>query len=125
MPRVHAAIPVLRIFDEAKALEFYVGFLGFQLVWRNGEAGAPVYLQVSLGDCSLQLSEHFGDGTPGSHVKIRTQELAAFHAQLLAKRYRHAKPELLEQTWGEREMPISDPFDNKLIFWEPWPARSV
>jgi hypothetical protein len=25
------AIPILRIFDEAKAREFYVGFLGFQV----------------------------------------------------------------------------------------------
>jgi hypothetical protein len=28
-------IPILRIFDEAKAKEFYVDFLGFKIDWGN------------------------------------------------------------------------------------------
>lgn len=28
-------IPILRIFDEAKAREFYVGFLGFTVDWKH------------------------------------------------------------------------------------------
>jgi catechol 2,3-dioxygenase-like lactoylglutathione lyase family enzyme len=29
------AIPIFRIFDVAKAKEFYVGFLGFQVDWEH------------------------------------------------------------------------------------------
>jgi len=51
--------PILRIFDEAKALEFYVDFLGFKVDWQHRfEANFPLYLQVSLGECVLHLSEH-------------------------------------------------------------------
>lgn len=40
--------PILRIFDEAKAKEFYVGFLGFTVDWEHRfEAGLPLYMQVS------------------------------------------------------------------------------
>lgn len=66
--------PILRIFDEAKALEFYVDFLGFKVDWQHRfEANFPLYLQVSLGECVLHLSEHHGDASPGAAVRIRHQ----------------------------------------------------
>lgn len=66
--------PILRIFDEAKALEFYVDFLGFKVDWQHRfEANYPLYLQVSLGDCVLHLSEHHGDASPGAAVRIQAQ----------------------------------------------------
>ena len=59
------AIPILRIFDEAKAREFYAGFLGFTFDWEHRfEPGTPLYAQVSRGDCRLHLSEHHGDAHP-------------------------------------------------------------
>ena len=54
--------PILRIFDEAKAREFYVDFLGFKVDWEHRfEPGLPLYLQVSKDGCVLHLSEHHGD----------------------------------------------------------------
>lgn len=51
--------PILRIFDETKAVEFYVDFLGFRIDWQHRfEANFPLYLQVSRGECVLHLSEH-------------------------------------------------------------------
>lgn len=32
------AVPILRIFDRDKAVEFYVGYLGFTLDWEHGHA---------------------------------------------------------------------------------------
>jgi len=56
--------PIFRIFDEAKAREFYVDFLGFTIDWEHRfEPGLPLYMQVSKDDCILHLSEHHGDGT--------------------------------------------------------------
>lgn len=78
--------PILRSFDEAKAREFYVGFLGFQIDWEHRfEPGLPLYMQVSLGECVLHLSEHCGDCTPGSAVRIETPDVTAYQQRLLAK----------------------------------------
>lgn len=45
--------PIIRIFDEGKAREFYVDFLGFQLDWehRFGD-NFPLYMQVSRAGSS-------------------------------------------------------------------------
>jgi hypothetical protein len=40
--------PILRIFDEVKAREFYVGFPGFAVAWEHRFGGnSPLYLQLS------------------------------------------------------------------------------
>ena len=78
-------IPVLRIFDEQKAREFYMDFLGFKLEFEHRhEPGLPLYLGVSHGDCTLHLSEHFGDGSPGAQVRISADDVDAYSAGLLA-----------------------------------------
>lgn len=112
-------VPILRIFDEAKALEFYVDFLGFKVDWQHRfEANFPLYLQVSFGECVLHLSEHHGDCSPGAAVRIQAQGLETYQQQLLAKDYRYAKPGIEETPWETREMSISDPSGNRLVFVE-------
>ncbi len=70
-PTLSPAVPILRIFDVQKALDFYVGFLGFHVDWEHRFApDAPLYMQVSRGDTKLQLSEHHGDAVPGGSVLI-------------------------------------------------------
>ena len=118
MVRMLRSIPILRIFDEAKAREFYAGFLGFTIDWEHRFASeAPLYMQVSRGDCVLHLSEHYGDASPGAGIRIDTQDLDAFHAELTAKQYKYARPGINEQPWG-REVSVKDPFGNRLIFSE-------
>ena len=109
--------PILRIFDEAKAREFYVDFLGFKVDWEHRfEPDLPLYMQVSKDDCILHLSEHFGDGSPGTHLRIETTGLEEFQQQLLAKRYKNSRPGIEDTPWGSRKMSISDPFGNRLTF---------
>jgi catechol 2,3-dioxygenase-like lactoylglutathione lyase family enzyme len=109
-------IPILRIFDETKAKEFYVEFLGFTVDWEHRfQEDLPLYMQVSKDGCLLHLSEHHGDASPGAALRIETTELAAFQASLLIKQYRYARPGIQEMPWGH-EMSIGDPFGNKLIF---------
>lgn len=109
--------PILRLFDEAKAREFYFDFLGFKVDWehRFGE-GMPLYMQVSKGGCILHLSGHHGDCSPGAAMRIETDELEAFQQQLLAKNYKYARPGIEDTPWGSRDMTISDPFGNRLTF---------
>lgn len=112
-------IPILRTFDEAKAREFYVGFLGFALDWEHRfEPGLPLYCQVSREGCRLHLSEHHGDATPGSALRIEVDDLDRLHAELAASQYKYARPGIQQQPWG-RDMSVSDPFGNRLVFYEP------
>lgn len=109
--------PILRIFDEAKAREFYIDFLGFKVDWEHRfEPGLPLYLQISKDGCVLHLSEHHGDCSPGAAMRIETDELDAYHQQLLAKNYKHAHPGIEDTAWGSRDMSIRDPFGNRLTF---------
>lgn len=115
--KASAPIPILRSMDEAKTREFYLGFLGFDVVFEHRfEPDAPLYMGLRLGDCEIHLSEHFGDSVPGVAIRVQVDDLDGYCAVLNAKNYRHARPGILEQTWGMREMPISDPVGNRIIF---------
>jgi catechol 2,3-dioxygenase-like lactoylglutathione lyase family enzyme len=75
------AIPIFRIFDEPKAREFYLGFLGFDVDFEHRFSDdAPVYLGVSRDGFELHLSEHHGDGTPGTRVRVQVSDIKQFHA---------------------------------------------
>lgn len=110
--------PVLRIFDEAKAREFYIDFLGFELAFAHRfEEGDPVYMGLSLGDCHLHLSEHFGDASPGAHIRFAMDKVAPFCEALNAKGYAFARPQVEgPMPWGGYQMTIPDPFGNRLTF---------
>ena len=85
--------PVLRIFDEGKACAFYQNFLGYTVDWvhRYGD-GFPLYTGISSGECRIHLTEHHGDATPGSAVRILTQDVRAYNQELLDTNYGDAKP---------------------------------
>ncbi len=113
-------VPILRMFSLEKAKEFYLDFLGFKIDWEHRfDANAPVYMQISRGSAVLHLSEHFGDGTPGSAVYFYMKGIEEFHREISAKNYRHARPGIVDQSWGPREIMIDDPSGNKLRFGEP------
>src|SRR5689334_13353243 len=68
--------PILRSFDEKRAKDFYLHFLGFELVFEHRfEEWAPLYMSVKKGDCVLHLSEHYGDGCPGAALRIPVDDV--------------------------------------------------
>lgn len=114
-----APIPILRIFDEHIAKRFYGDFLGFTVDWEHRfEDGMPLYAQASRGACVLHLSEHHGDATPGSAVRIEVSGLPAYLAELQSRGHPGARPGIESQPWGMNEMRITDPFGNRLVFFE-------
>jgi catechol 2,3-dioxygenase-like lactoylglutathione lyase family enzyme len=79
-------IPILRIFDVEKAREFYIDYLGMQVDFEHRfEPELPLYMQVSRGNFVLHLSEHHGDGTPGSAVLVRMSAVPELHASRPAR----------------------------------------
>ena len=112
-------IPILRIFSVEKTHEFYVGYLGFKVDWEHRfEPDTPLFMQVSRGDLLLYLSEHHGDGTPGSTVHVEMTGVAELHAELTAKNYRYLRPGLEKQPWGATTVAVTDPFMNRIVFSE-------
>ncbi len=112
-------IPILRIFDVAKAKEFYVDFLGFTIDWehRFGEE-FPIYMQVSRASLVLHLSQHHGDCCPGAAIFVRMQGLDAFHREITSKGYMFQRPGIEETFYNARAVNVTDPFGNRLSFNE-------
>ena len=119
LPTFTQTIPILRIFDVAKAREFYLDFLGFTLDWEHRfEPELPVYMQVSRGGLALHLSEHHGDCCPGGAVFVEMQGIEELHRELIDKHYGYNRPGLERAPWNAWCMEVVDPFGNRLRFNE-------
>ncbi|WP_312944598.1 glyoxalase superfamily protein [Stutzerimonas kunmingensis] len=109
-------IPILRIFDETKAREFYLEFLGFRVDFEHRfEADLPLYLGISRNDLHLHLSEHHGDSSPGSTVFVPMQNIEMLRDEFQSKRYGYGRPEIVKQDWG-LILEVHDPFGNRIRF---------
>lgn len=117
MTRLDQTIPILRSFDETAARAFYIDFLSFEIDFEHRfEADLPLYLGIRRDDCVLHISEHHGDATPGSAVRIEVDDVHAYCRELNDKRYKNARPGVQRQPWGYDDMTVTDPAGNKLIF---------
>jgi uncharacterized glyoxalase superfamily protein PhnB len=119
MMTVQKVIPILRIFDYKKAIEFYVDWLEFKIDWEHTfEDNTPIYMQLSKEGITLHLSEHHGDSTPGARVYIECTGLKEYHQLLIDKKYKNNKPGLEKTFYGTWCMEVIDPFANRLTFNE-------
>ncbi|MES1217075.1 MAG: glyoxalase superfamily protein, partial [Bacteroidota bacterium] len=54
---LQTTIPVLRIFDVAKAKEFYIDWLEFKLEWEHTfDENFPLYMEISKDNIKIHLS---------------------------------------------------------------------
>lgn len=119
MERFSHAVPILRSFDEAQARDFYLRYLGFEVLFEHRFApDLPLYMGLRLGACELHLSEHHGDATPGSAVRIGVADVDALLAELTERGHPRLRPGVQDQSWGTREIILTDPFGNRIIFWQ-------
>ncbi|MGH2636908.1 MAG: glyoxalase superfamily protein [Acidimicrobiia bacterium] len=113
--RLDPAVPVLRIFDVDRAKEFYVSWLGFSIDWEHRfDEDAPLYMQISRDGLVLHLSEHSGDGTPGSMVYVSARGVVELHRELQTRAYRYLNPGLGVGAAGGPCLDLLDPFGNGL-----------
>ena len=113
--------PIFRVFDYSKAIEFYVVWLGFKIDWEHKPDDAPFYMQISLQDVVINLSEHHGDAAPGSHARVEDFiGLRQYHQQLIDKNYKYNRPGLEIPEWAPNSimMTVYDPFGNRLTLSE-------
>jgi uncharacterized glyoxalase superfamily protein PhnB len=130
-----STIPILRIFSEERAMEFYVEFLGFKLDFGgpSGGPGSPFYGQIIRGDTTFHLTEQPYDPGHGATVVINLDGIDALHDELVGRYSAMGSrvwgpavwvPDVQEVPWGMRVMTISDPFGNHLRFSEPADAQA-
>ncbi|MFC4871927.1 glyoxalase superfamily protein [Negadavirga shengliensis] len=119
MLKSNKVIPIFRVFDYRKTIEYYVDWLGFKVDWEHRfDDNSPIYMQVSMDTIVLHLSEHHGDCCPGSKAFIECTGIREYHKQLLAKKYKYNSPGLEVAPWKALCMEVIDPFGNKLLFSE-------
>ncbi len=114
-----AAVPVLRVqsFDDVRP--FYLDYLSFDIEWEHRfEPGMPFYVRLVRGAVQLDLSEHHGDGTPGSAVWIAIADVTALHAELRRKHYRSMRPGIDRDAPGGPTIEVIDPSGNTLRLCE-------
>ncbi|WP_028596425.1 glyoxalase superfamily protein [Paenibacillus assamensis] len=115
----NSVTPIFRIFDEHKAKQFYLEYLDFSLDWEHRYGNDfPLYMQISNHLLTLHLTEHYGDCSPGSAIRILVSDLEDFHRTLVSKNYKYSRPEIETTEWGTQEVCVIDPFGNKLTFVE-------
>jgi glyoxalase superfamily protein len=112
-------IPILRTFPGEEARRFYISFLGFTVDWehRFGD-GMPLYQQVTRQGCVLHLSEHHGDATPGSAVRIEVPDVRRLQRELAKSPVYPLRIGLDSEPWGE-DLTVPDPFGNRINFHTP------
>ncbi len=114
-----APVPVLRIQRFEDVRPFYLDYLGFAIEWEHRfEADMPLYARLVRGDACLDLSEHHGDGTPGSVVWIPVADASSLHAELTGKHYPSLRPGLDQDAPGGPTIEVIDPSGNTLRFCE-------
>ncbi len=110
--------PVWSVADTARALDFYVGKMGFKEAWRYEEGGLLVIVQVDREGCELILSSQWPERTGRGLAFVSLDEgvLDALHAELAGRGV-----EVKDGRWGYRIAIVSDPDGNQLYF--PYPAE--
>lgn len=114
MADFRTCIPVLQVGSAQRSLDFYCHQLGFRRDWHHQlQPGLP-FASVSRGGATLYLTEH-PESTVGALVYVYVDDVEALFRELRA---RGVEPDLgpVEQTWGIKELHVTDPDGNKLRF---------
>ena len=114
------AIPVLHVARSAAAAQFYCERLGFQqrFAYRPDDPKPdPCYMGLSRDGVLFHVSSFLGDGVPGGVATFIVDDLDALYAEFTAKGV-SVDLEPTVQSWGNREMYVTDADRNSIRFIE-------
>lgn len=99
-------VPVLRVKDAARAVEWYAR-LGFRKEWEHQfEPGFPWFVCVARGSIRIFLSEHTGDAVPNTLIHLYVNDIDTVSEEF-------AIP-VDEEGLAGRECDLEDPDGNRL-----------
>lgn len=110
---------VLGVADVERAVEFYVGQLGFTRDWSFDEAGATLVAQVSRQGCDLILSSQWPERVGKGVMFISVDEPVL---DALRIEFEGRGVPVKDGWWGYRLMVVADPDGNELFF--PYPNEA-
>jgi catechol 2,3-dioxygenase-like lactoylglutathione lyase family enzyme len=119
MPKLRSVVPVLRVADLNRAVEFYTTILGFSVVWQADNDGGGENAMLQAGDTSLLLST-------GSHLGDKPQFTGTLYFNIVGvEAYFESIKDKADIVWpleameyGQREFGIRDPDGYTLAFAE-------
>ncbi len=118
-------MPIFKISDYNKAVQFYVDWLGFKIDWQlEKKEENSIYLQISKGKITLHLTNNTSDNSPGKAF-VEVEGVQRYYQQLVGKKVPFEKPVLGQSAWSELSMEVTDPFGNKLLFSEKVPFKAT
>ena len=99
-------VPVLRVEDAARAVEWYAR-LGFVKEWEHQfEPGFPLFVSVARGKVRLYLSEHEGDARPNTLIHLYVTDVDTVAEEFGVQ--------VDEEGLAGRECALVDPDGNRL-----------
>lgn len=112
-------MPGFFVNDIPSARDFYETKLGFETLFTNGPADAPVFVLLSRDGLELSLMlDRSGQKAGHSGCYFKLTGVDALYAELLAKGVTMEHP-LRTEEYGIREFMICDPSGNTINFGEP------
>lgn len=124
MAGVKRIVPIIKVSDIGVALNFYCSILGFNKDFHYlAGPGGPDYVGVSLNRHQLHLSTFAGDGKMPATTYVYVDDVDVLYAGFCARGL-PKDHELVNQTWGQREVYVRDPDGNTLRFGSRLPAAS-
>ena len=105
------ARPVFFVTDLSRALEFYVGGLGFVKAWHEGD-GQGTVCQVTRSECEIILCE---DAARNDRTRLFVELTADGIAELRGEIEARGVPGTTTR-WGYDVIRIEDPDGNELLF---------
>src|ERR1700748_744108 len=120
-----AAIPVIRVTHPVAAAAFYCDKLGFRQVFAyrpDSSREDPCYMGLSRESVLIHVSSFEANGPTGTSAAFIVDDVDALHTEFLSRDVPiHMPP--TDQTWGNREMYVRDPDDNRLAFIKELAAK--
>jgi catechol 2,3-dioxygenase-like lactoylglutathione lyase family enzyme len=119
MAEFQKIVPVLKVSDMQKSVDFYTGVLGFTVAWRaaNDGGGENCMLQAGAADLLLSTGSHLGD-------RPQFTGTLYFHMAGVQELFERVKDQvdvvwpLETMDYGQREFGIRDVDDYTLAFAE-------
>jgi predicted enzyme related to lactoylglutathione lyase len=116
--RLGPPIPVLQIGSLAAAKEFYMDFLGFRFDWGHEAAeSSKTYAQISRDGVQLHLARS-SEARPATLLFRDMRGLTALHREISQRQGQFAPSPIRFTPYDSREFEVTDPFGNRLRFWE-------
>lgn len=117
---IERAVPILPADDLAAAKDFYVGKLGFTVVWEDTGDGKNGIMGVERGSIELTIDCPMSGHGRNVCVSLRVNSADAYYEEWRQKVEIRHPPR--DETWEARTFGVTDPSGNTIFVIGPIPT---